>query len=359
MGLYWRKSTKILPGVRINWSKNGPSISIGPRGAKLSIGKRGTYVSGGIAGTGMYYRKKISGNSSNMNSHRWDDSISNEINNNGDSSTSAKGCIGCLSVLAFFALLALISTKSLAALICFIVLVGSIFIVRFLNSQGTKESVINQEKEKGEQTQYSLETYEKKEPQYSKYKDDNEPLKVFLKIILPIIGLMAIFYLGITYFYSRGSIAAYEQQISMAKSYEEQSNYGEAIAEYWSAAKNYDGNFLPSTYKKKAKKLANDSFEKTKLLVDQAISKKNYREALFLLSTMPSDYLAQSKSSEEWIENAKYKMENSVNDDIIQLAQMISKAGGKLDPKAMEFLDELLAVSPDNYWLLNLKNKKK
>lgn len=58
MGLYWRRSTKILPGVRINWSKNGPSISMGPKGAKVNIGKRGIYVSGGIPGTGLYYRQK-------------------------------------------------------------------------------------------------------------------------------------------------------------------------------------------------------------------------------------------------------------------------------------------------------------
>ena len=63
MGLYWRRSTKILPGVRINWSKNGPSISMGPKGAKVNIGKRGTYVSGGIPGTGLYYRQKVGGGS--------------------------------------------------------------------------------------------------------------------------------------------------------------------------------------------------------------------------------------------------------------------------------------------------------
>lgn len=61
MGLYWRKSTKLFPGVRVNWSKNGPSLSVGPKGAKVNIGKRGTYVSGGIPGTGLYYRQKVGG----------------------------------------------------------------------------------------------------------------------------------------------------------------------------------------------------------------------------------------------------------------------------------------------------------
>ena len=68
MGLYWRRSTKILPGVSINWSKSGPSISMGPRGAKVNIGKRGTYVSGGIPGTGLYYRQKVGGGSKSSGS---------------------------------------------------------------------------------------------------------------------------------------------------------------------------------------------------------------------------------------------------------------------------------------------------
>ena len=68
MGLYWRKSTKILPGVRINWSKNGLSISMGPKGAKINIGKRGTYVSGGIPDTGLYYRQKVGGGSKSNSS---------------------------------------------------------------------------------------------------------------------------------------------------------------------------------------------------------------------------------------------------------------------------------------------------
>lgn len=63
MGLYWRRSTNVLPGVRINWTKSGPSISMGPKGVKMNISKRGTYVSGSIPGTGLYYRQKVGGGS--------------------------------------------------------------------------------------------------------------------------------------------------------------------------------------------------------------------------------------------------------------------------------------------------------
>lgn len=61
MGWRFRKSIKIMPGVRINLSKSGISTSVGPRGAKVTFGPNGTYVNAGIPGTGLYTREKISG----------------------------------------------------------------------------------------------------------------------------------------------------------------------------------------------------------------------------------------------------------------------------------------------------------
>ena len=60
MGWRFRKSIKIMPGVRINLSKSGISTSVGPRGAKITFGPNGTYVNAGIPGTGLYTREKIS-----------------------------------------------------------------------------------------------------------------------------------------------------------------------------------------------------------------------------------------------------------------------------------------------------------
>lgn len=49
----WRR-TKIAPGVTLNWSKSGPSISLGPRGAKTTISRRGIRRTIGVPGTGIY-----------------------------------------------------------------------------------------------------------------------------------------------------------------------------------------------------------------------------------------------------------------------------------------------------------------
>ena len=59
MGFRWRKSIKILPGIKLNLSTGGASVSIGPKGAKLNIGPRGTRVTTSIPGTGISYSKQI------------------------------------------------------------------------------------------------------------------------------------------------------------------------------------------------------------------------------------------------------------------------------------------------------------
>jgi len=55
---FWRR-LKIAPGVTLNLSKSGGSLSFGPRGAKYTIGPRGQRITGGIPGTGLFYTKKI------------------------------------------------------------------------------------------------------------------------------------------------------------------------------------------------------------------------------------------------------------------------------------------------------------
>lgn len=61
MTLRFRKSVKLAPGLRFNFSGSGTSWSFGPRGASVSVGKRGTYFNAGLPGTGLSTRQKLSG----------------------------------------------------------------------------------------------------------------------------------------------------------------------------------------------------------------------------------------------------------------------------------------------------------
>ncbi|MDE6652454.1 MAG: DUF4236 domain-containing protein [Paramuribaculum sp.] len=61
MAIYLRKRVRLFKGINVNFSKSGPSLSVGPRGAKLNISKRGIYAYASIPGTGIYMRQKING----------------------------------------------------------------------------------------------------------------------------------------------------------------------------------------------------------------------------------------------------------------------------------------------------------
>ncbi len=61
MGFRFRKSVRLLPGLRVNFSRSGASLSAGVRGASVTFGRRGTYANVGIPGTGMSYRTKVVG----------------------------------------------------------------------------------------------------------------------------------------------------------------------------------------------------------------------------------------------------------------------------------------------------------
>jgi hypothetical protein len=50
---FWRRA-RILPGVTVNLSKSGPSLSLGPRGSKVTIGHKGVRQTIGLPGTGLF-----------------------------------------------------------------------------------------------------------------------------------------------------------------------------------------------------------------------------------------------------------------------------------------------------------------
>ena len=60
---FWRR-IKVAPGVTLNLSKSGGSLSFGPRGAKFTAGSRGRRATVGIPGTGLFYTQALPGKGS-------------------------------------------------------------------------------------------------------------------------------------------------------------------------------------------------------------------------------------------------------------------------------------------------------
>ena len=70
MGLRFRKSISLIPGVRLNFGKSGMSVSAGVPGFRKTINTKGQVTTTvGVPGTGLYYvdTKKAGRNSTNRN----------------------------------------------------------------------------------------------------------------------------------------------------------------------------------------------------------------------------------------------------------------------------------------------------
>jgi hypothetical protein len=54
----WRRK-QLFPGLRMNLSKSGVSVSVGRRGAWYTSGRRGRRVTLGALGTGLFWTEKL------------------------------------------------------------------------------------------------------------------------------------------------------------------------------------------------------------------------------------------------------------------------------------------------------------
>ena len=55
MGLRFSKTFRVGKFLRLNLSKSGPSIGLGPSGANVNLSRRGSRTTLGIPGTGVSY----------------------------------------------------------------------------------------------------------------------------------------------------------------------------------------------------------------------------------------------------------------------------------------------------------------
>ncbi len=55
MGLRFRRSIRVLPGIRINLSRSGLSTSVGVRGAHVTVGHGKVRETVGVPGSGVSY----------------------------------------------------------------------------------------------------------------------------------------------------------------------------------------------------------------------------------------------------------------------------------------------------------------
>jgi len=91
VGFRFRRSLKVLPGVRLNFSRSGASVSLGPRGLRHTIGPKGSRTTIGIPGTGLSWTEYSSRNKRQTD---WIPVPPSELNSRPIPSTAPVGTVG-------------------------------------------------------------------------------------------------------------------------------------------------------------------------------------------------------------------------------------------------------------------------
>ena len=58
MGLRFYRRVHLCPGLSVNLSRSGPSLTMGVRGAHLTVGPAGVTKTVGLPGTGLFYTSR-------------------------------------------------------------------------------------------------------------------------------------------------------------------------------------------------------------------------------------------------------------------------------------------------------------
>src|SRR5882724_2524187 len=59
MGLRFRRSWGVVPGIRFNLGLKGGSVSFGTRGLHYTVGTSGSRITAGIPGTGLSWTQRL------------------------------------------------------------------------------------------------------------------------------------------------------------------------------------------------------------------------------------------------------------------------------------------------------------
>jgi hypothetical protein len=58
VGFRFYRRVRLFPGLSVNFSRSGPSLSVGVRGAHVTVGRRGVTKTVGLPGTGLFYTSR-------------------------------------------------------------------------------------------------------------------------------------------------------------------------------------------------------------------------------------------------------------------------------------------------------------
>ena len=199
---------------------------------------------------------------------------------------------------------------------------------------------------------------EKEKVLQAHYKDTSSlKRKTYTKVAAVATALLIGGAYGTSYVSSLGDIDAFNQTVKKGDSFMSSGLYDQALASYSEAYSNYDA-FNSSSYKedalKKMEEVTDKLIENGKTDNPSLLQAKNALQSQLQLE-MPS---SERTRLQEKLNGVEAEIVSKVDNGRNALVLNVSANNGKLNEDGKKLLDELLELSPDDYWLTFIKNKE-
>lgn len=164
---------------------------------------------------------------------------------------------------------------------------------------------------------------------------------------------------GVSYVSSSDAITQFEETIQKGEQNAANREYGKALQLFNEAKVGYDASFRPSHYQEVAEEHISNNIDKVAAECSNLVGQNKLVEASSLIKSLPQQIVSSNSVYEEKVKNAKAELDAAIDEGLGNLISSISQNQGHLDAKTKAYLDELLRVNPNEYWLNFIKNKEK
>jgi len=185
---------------------------------------------------------------------------------------------------------------------------------------------------------------------------DSMAKQVALIYVLPAIIIFIALNISIKRIQSSKDIETFDTYIALGDSLCIEQNYIEAMSAYYAADTAYHGNYFPSRHHSDARNKLQTTIRKFQNQCDALLKQRKLSQVKPLVESIPP---AIRKDYPNIDTKAKEQLRESVNKGLEDMIKRVSATNGKLTKDDKEYLNELILVSEDTYWLNIIKKKSK
>ncbi len=200
-----------------------------------------------------------------------------------------------------------------------------------------------------------------KEKVLAQYEVDGKVMRnqIIWKLVVPVIISTFVTLHGLNYASSTGEIAEFDNNMNQASSLMTNGDLTGAMNTFMLARDSYEGSYRPTSYRDEANDKIDETFKVLSQKCNDLIEQRNLIGAKKLIEAIPPKLIEENHEISSGITTINQEIENVASQGVDELIRNIASNGGKLDDSGKNYLDQLLQLNPNDYWLKFVKNKEK